>query len=275
MTDSPSPTPAAGRPLVVVLFAQAEVARQAIGALDDLGLDRQRQLGLLVPGPPATAGQVPASDVSGLLAGANQAGDVATLLQTMGVADGEARYVAEEVRAGHSLVIANAGPNAEDVRRRLLARGGYDVQSRGGELARPSGAGVPGGSGPRPIDLTSAWPDVASRYRMLWQQHYGTTDATWEQVEPIYRYAWQRANAAQDRGRPWSEVAARLEEEWRAQPGAPAWSSVAGPLRDVWEDVADEAASGAEGGQDRRIARPGADQSGPAAAVVPPDQRVP
>jgi len=260
---------------VVVLFEHAQLARQAIDALGDLGLDQQRQLGLLVPGAPAAAGQVPASDVRGLLAGANQAGDVAALLQTLGVAEGEARYVTEEVRAGRSLVVANAGPHADTVRARLLERGGYDVQSRGGELARPTGAGVPGGSGPQPIDLTSAWPDVASRYRMLWQQHYGTTDATWEQVEPIYRYAWERANAPQDRGRPWSEVAARLEQEWQSQPGATAWSSAAGPIRDVWEDVAEEATTGAEGGQDRRIARPGADQTGPAEAVVPPGQRVP
>lgn len=253
----------------MALFEQAASAEQAVQALAEIGLD-QRQVGVLVPGAPAPGDEVPAEDATGLLIAANRAGDVPAVLVSMGVPDGEARYYADEVHSGRSLVVANAGQSYAAVRERLLDLGGYDVQSRGGELARAAGAGVPGGTGPRPVDLTGHWEDVASRYRMLWQQHYGTSDATWEQVEPVYQYAWQRANDPRDRGRPWAEVESAVRGEWQARPGAPDWDSVAGAIRDVWEDVADEASTGAEGGRDRRIPRQGADQAGPARDVEPP-----
>jgi hypothetical protein len=105
---------------------------------------------------------------------------------------------------------------------------------------------------------------------MLWQQHYGTTDATWEQMAPVYRHAWQLANEPRYRGRPWTEVEAAVQSDWQSAGRAPDWAAVAGPIRDVWEDVAEEAAQGAEGGQDRRIPRQGNDQSGPARTMTPP-----
>ena len=141
--------------------------------------------------------------------------------------------------------------------------GGGDVESRGRELIRPSESGVSGGAGALPVDITSEWRDVRSRYEMLWQQHFGTTDATWQQMEPLYEYAWQLANRPDLRGRPWSEAESAVQSEWSASRFARgmAWQDAEGPLRDVWEDVAEEAATGSEGGADRRIARQGSDQS--------------
>jgi hypothetical protein len=98
---------------------------------------------------------------------------------------------------------------------------------------------------------------------MQFGQHYGATDATWEQMEPVYRYGWQVANDGRYRGRPWSEVEAAVRSAWEssALAGSRPWSEAAGPLQDVWEDVAEEAATGAEGGADRRIPRSGSDQT--------------
>jgi hypothetical protein len=137
-------------------------------------------------------------------------------------------------------------------------------------VVRPDGAGVHGGTGPRPIDLTSDWTDVASRYEMLFDQHYGTSDLTWPQMEPVYRYAWEAANAPDLRGRPWSDVEADVRHNWESQSRACEWDVASGAIRDVWEDVAAEATTGTEGGQDRRIPRQGTDQSVPARDVVPP-----
>jgi hypothetical protein len=201
------------------------------------------------------------------------AADVHTVLLSRGSSEGERRFYMQEVEAGRTLVIVlgtDADADSDAVRDILLRHGGYDVQSRGGELARSDGAGVPGGTGPRPIDQTGNWEDVASRYEMLWAQHYGTSEATWEQMAPAYRYAWQAANQPGYRGRPWSEVEALLQADWDATPRGLDWSTAAGPIRDVWEDVAAEAATGAEGGQDRRIPRQGNDQSGPASDLIQP-----
>jgi hypothetical protein len=281
---SASTPPQAGRSVVVGLFEREPQARQAVQGVRGLGLD-ERQVGILVPGqgsedaPPGAS-----SDVSGVLAIAAVGDDVARVLVEMGVPEGEARFYATEAGAGRTLVVVDADGQYGAVRDLVLRNGGYDVQSRGAELARPAGAGVPGGSGAAPIDLTTNWDDVASRYEMLWQQHYGTSDATWEQMAPVYRFAWQAANAPRYRGRPWTEIEAAVRQDWEttardgggASSALPApWSEVAGPIRDVWEDVADEATTGAEGGADRRIPRQGADQDVAARDVVPPSADMP
>jgi hypothetical protein len=266
---SSSTPPQADRSVAVGLFESEDAAQRAIQALATRGVS-QRQVGLLVPGAPAPGGQVPSADVSGLLMAANQAGDVTGVLVTLGVPEGEARFYANEVAAGRTLIVAEAPHNYADARQALLQSGAYDVESRGEELARPDGAGVRGGTGPRPIDLTSDWTDVASRYEMLFGQHYGTTDLTWAEMQPVYRFAWETANAPSVRGRPWAEVEAEVRRDWEGAPHSMAWDVAAGPIRDVWEDVAAEASTGAEGGQDRRIPRQGTDQSVAARDVAPP-----
>jgi hypothetical protein len=250
--------------VVVALFEQASRARAAADALYNLGFSTQ-QVGLLLPGQHLTVSETNRADVSSVLAlaaAASDGNDVGNVLLGMGVPAGEARFHAAEAREGRALVVVNANGRASDVRRTLLDRGGYDVRSQGRDLVRPAESGVPGGLGARPADITTNWQDVRSRYEMLWQQHYGTTDATWEQMEPVYRSAWALANRADLRGRPWPEVEATIQRAWaNADLGRRiTWAGALGPMRDVWEDVAEEAATGAEGGADRRIARQGTDQ---------------
>jgi hypothetical protein len=270
-TVSPSTPPQAGRSVAVGLFEREPQARQAVHALRGLGVD-DRQVGVLVPGRDVSTPAAPAADVNGLLAVAASAGDVSNVLLSMGVPEGEARFYAQEVQSGRTLVVVDANSNYHGARTLLLRHGGYDVQSRGGDLAAAENAGVPGGTGARPVDVTGVWEDVASRYEMLWGQHYGTTDATWDQVAPIYRYAWHAANDPRFRGRPWSEVERAVRADWESSNSGLAWSDVAGPIHDVFQDVAEEAAMAAEGGGDRRIARQGTDQSVAAREVVPPDR---
>lgn len=253
------------RPIVVVgLFEQEAQARQAADALRQLNVADQ-QLGILAPGQPLSTSATPTRDVSGLLglaASVADSGDVSNVLISMGLPAGEARFYAEETRAGRTLLVVAADGDAESARDLVLQHGGYDVRSRGREMARAEGAGTRGGVGARPIDETGRWEDVRSRYEMLWQQHYGTTDQTWRLMEPIYRYAWDAANDPRQRGRPWSEAEPVLQRDWESQTLRPlSWSDASGPIRDVWEDVAEEATRGIEGGADRRIARQGTDQS--------------
>jgi hypothetical protein len=264
--------------LVVGLFAAASDAQQAIAAVRGLGFDDQH-FGMLAPGQHLNLSQRAPGQLSHMLARAASAPDVSgahaleNMLIDLGVPDGEARFYASEVHDGRTLVVVDADGRFDEVRRLVLEHGGYDVQWRGAELIRGDG-GIPGGVGPRPIDVTANWPDFASRYEMLWEQHYGTTDATWEQMQPVYRYAWQLANSPEYRGRPWSEVASVVGRSWQTSELSQSfsWSSVAGPIRDVWEDVAEEAAMGAEGGADRRITRQGTDQSVAARELRAPRQ---
>jgi hypothetical protein len=241
-----------------------------VGAMRAVGLTEQ-QYGVVSPREtPNVSNATPF--LASALAAADVPNDLEGILVNVGVPEGEARFYAEQASEGQTLVIVKADGRPEEVRKLLLDHGGWDVQSRGAEFIRGDGAGVSGGVGPMPADLTDHWVDFRSRYEMLWQQHYGTTDATWEQMEPLYRYAWGLANDARFRGRPWSEVESNVSREWERSPyaGQLAWSAAAGPIRDVWEDVTQEAMTGAEGGADRRIPSSGTDQSIAARDVVPP-----
>lgn len=264
------------RNVVVALFQRESRAREAVAAVRALGIGDQ-QVGLLVPGQRLSASGTDSGAISAFLAQAASAAesdDVGSALERLGVPEGEARFYAQSSREGQYIVVVNANSRADEVRKRVLELGGEDVESRGRDLIRPGESGVPGGAGARPVDLTTDWRDVRSRYEMLWQQHYGTTDATWQQMEPLYEYAWQLANRPGMRGRPWSEAANAVQREWSASrfAGGMAWQDAEGPLRDVWEDVAEEAATGAEGGADRRIAHQGSDQSVAARDLEPPAQ---
>jgi hypothetical protein len=192
-------------------------------------------------------------------------------LLSLGVPGGESRYYAEQVHAGQTLLVVDAAGGYRQTCQLLLQYGASDVQSRGQALARAENAGTPEGTGPRPPDITGRWGDVSSRYEMLWGQHYGSTDQTWPQMAPIYRWAWEAANDPQHRGQSWSQVEARLRQAW---PGPQPWSDVREPIEDVWTDVADEATTGAEGGQDRRIPRQGSDQQVAARTLLPPSEPI-
>jgi hypothetical protein len=264
-----SPQPES-RPVVVGLFDSESSARGLLHAVRALGLTEQ-QCGVVSPGQTLNV-----SNASPFLASALAAvaapNDLTSVLVKVGVPEGEARFYADEARQGRTLVIVNANGRSDEVRKLVLDHGGWDVQSRGAEFIRGDGAGVSGGVGAAAPDITQHWEDFRSRYEMLWQQHYGTTDATWEQMEPVYRYAWDLANDPRYRGRPWGEVETTVSREWQRSTYAQrlAWRDAAGPVRDVWEDVAQEALTGAEGGADRRIPTAGTDQAVAARDVLPP-----
>lgn len=276
---SPQPTPPEGAPLVVV-FEDVSQAQQAVQQLVRLGLGAD-DVGLLLPtapgsgsgagtGTPSTAaGADPgprdveagsAGPVSATLASAAAADDMRAVLTGMGVAEAQARFYEREVQAGQALLVVRGGPHFE--RARTLARnlGGHDVETRGADLARGEGqsgdqAGAASPVAP-PREVTTRWEDVRPRYEMLFGQRYGATNATWDQVEPTYRVGWELANQPDLRGRPWAEVAPAARRAWERRVPGVRWEDVEGAIGDVFADVADEAASGAEGGEDRRVWSP-------------------
>src|SRR5579864_5217326 len=87
------------RSVIVALFDREAGARDAIDAVRSLGLSDE-QLGLLTPAQRLSVSETTTADISTLLAlAANStatgaANDVANVLQSMGVPDGEARFYA-------------------------------------------------------------------------------------------------------------------------------------------------------------------------------------
>src|SRR5579872_6466382 len=149
--------------VVVGVFEAAPQAHAVVQAVRRLGLG----IDVVAPGEEL--------DATGLLSRTSSLSDqhdLSSVLVSMGVPDGEARFYAHEADDGRTLLVVSANGRSDEVRKLVLEHGGYDVRSRGSELARASGAGVPGGTGAAPMDLTRNWVDVRSRYEMLWGQHY-------------------------------------------------------------------------------------------------------
>lgn len=233
--------------IAVAVFEQRGQAEQALRALRASGLDDQ-QMSLV------SASASP-EDLLRLGVGAAESGDLQTVLVGLGLPTGQARFYDRQVREGGSLVVVRAGERAPEARQVLRAQGGTDVESAGAALVRAPEAGDEAAGAPPP-DLTTRWEDVASRYEMLWGQHYGAEGGEWTDYEPVYRYAWEVANRAADRGSAWETVEPSLRRDWEARGSGVPWSDVAGAVQDVWQDVADEARTGAEGGAARRTAGP-------------------
>jgi uncharacterized protein (TIGR02271 family) len=81
------------------------------------------------------------------------------------------------------------------------------------------------------------WADVASRYRSIWQQRYGTSDRRWEDYEPGYRYAYEMQQDRRYRGRTFDEVETDLQQDWRTRQQESPWDKVRSSIREAWTDV--------------------------------------
>jgi hypothetical protein len=104
--------------------------------------------------------------------------------------------------------------------------------------------------------VTRRWQDVWTRYEMLFGQRYGAGEATWDQYQPAYRWAWEMATSGEYHGHAWAAAEPRLKGAWEhGRPGL-RWEDVAEGIRDVWDDVAQEAGTLAEGGASARTRRP-------------------
>lgn len=275
--SSPPPQPAEGAPLAVV-FEDVSQAQQAVQQLAQIGVPADH-VGLLLPsepgsgrdtGTPSTAtGADPrprdttagsGSAASATLAAAAAADDMRAVLTSLGIAEVQARFYEREVQAGRALLIVRGGPHFDQARALARHLGGHDVETRGADLARgerQSGDRV-GAASPvaPPREVTTRWEDVRPRYETLFGQRYGATNATWDQYEPYYQVGWKMANHPDLRGRPWAEVAPAARRAWESRMPGARWEDVEGAIGDVFADVADEAATGAEGGEDRRVWSP-------------------
>ena len=221
----------------------------------DAAVQRLRAAGLSGSQVRAVSASSSPSDLASL-APTSGATDLATLLVAAGLPDGEARFYTGEVQRGSVLVVARPSSGVAEVQRALRAAGGDDVRARGAALVEgDSGREPDAPTGAAPADLTDRWEDVASRYEMLWAQHYGAEGGEWADAEPVYRFAWEVANRPDLRGRAWQAVEPSVRQAWQQAGGGRPWNQVRGAVEDVWRDVADEAHQ-PEGGAARRVERP-------------------
>ncbi len=83
---------------------------------------------------------------------------------------------------------------------------------------------------------TTTWDQVMPTYRSWWEQRYGAT-GNWTDYEPRYRFAWERANDPEYRGRSWTEVEPMLRRNWESRYHESTWNQVKDSIREAWDRV--------------------------------------
>jgi len=84
---------------------------------------------------------------------------------------------------------------------------------------------------------TQAFDTYAPSYQSYWQQHYGSTGATWTDAEPVYRFGYGAYNDARYRGRSWDDVQTDLHRDYASQYGESAWGKAKDSLHDAWDNL--------------------------------------
>lgn len=237
---------------IVSVFESAPHARAAYGALRQAGVAAER-IGEL--GAEERPHAEPTQGLAGVVAAARLLGDRAFVLREMGLSDGSLRFYLPLLEAGGTALLVQPRGDDLQLQRVMRENGGVDVLMPGRDLVR--------GSAPRgneqpiaaPPDVTRDWAVVHSRYRTLWAEHFGAEGGEFEEVEPIYAWAWEQANRPEVRGLTWARAEETVRGAWQRGEQPISWERALPIVRDVWEDVA-ETAQQPEGGRARRVPRP-------------------
>ena len=89
---------------------------------------------------------------------------------------------------------------------------------------------------------TTAWDQVAARFRQAWERRHGGSGRHWGEAEPGYRYGYEMSRDPRYRGRSWEEVETGLRSDyagWAQRAGysqdVSVWERLRGDVREAWE----------------------------------------
>ncbi|MBA2447738.1 MAG: YsnF/AvaK domain-containing protein [Chloroflexi bacterium] len=90
--------------------------------------------------------------------------------------------------------------------------------------------------------VTTAWDQVATRFRQAWERRHGGSGRHWGEAEPGYRYGYEMSRDPRYHGRAWDEVEPELRADhagWARRQGygqdAGGWNGLRGDVREAWE----------------------------------------
>lgn len=220
---------------------------------------------VIAAGPLAAALTGLAGAGAGAVAGGVTGGLIGALVD-MGVPEETAQYYAEGVRRGGHLVTVRTADHMTDRAVDILNRHDpVDVNERAAQWRQSGWTGFDTEAGPyqtgetagmqdrpyqtreeemaegyRTTDMTSDYGDFNTyddRFRNHFQSSY-TTDYTYEQFQPAYRYGFDLAHDERYRDRDWQEVEPEARQRWdERNPGT--WDRFKGAVRHAWEEIKD------------------------------------
>jgi hypothetical protein len=205
---------------------------------------------VLAAGPLAAALTGLAGAGAGAVAGGITGGLIGALVD-MGVPEETAQYYAEGVRRGGHLITIRSPEHLTDRAVDILNRHNpVDINERASQWRDTGWTGFDPeagefedrettyrGEGYGP-ELSSQYTDFSSyddRFRTHFQSSY-TTDYTYEQYEPAYRYGYDLATDERYRGRDWMELEPDARQRWdEHNPGT--WDRFKDAVRHAYEEI--------------------------------------
>jgi hypothetical protein len=211
---------------------------------------------VIAAGPLAAALTGLAGAGAGAVAG-GVAGGLIGALGDMGVPEETAQYYAEGVRRGGHLVTARAADHLTDRAVEILNRHNpVDVNERAAQWRQEgwrgfehdaeeyrhhagTGEGVTGTTY-RDTDMTTDYADFNTydeRFRNHYQSNY-TSEYTYDQVQPAYRYGYDLATDERYVDRDWDEIETEARLRWdERNPGT--WDQFKNAVRHAWREIKD------------------------------------
>lgn len=81
------------------------------------------------------------------------------------------------------------------------------------------------------------WTDVMPTYRQDWQNRFGTSGMTWQQVEPAYQFGYTNFYNPAYQNMTWTQASPRLQQEWQTRyPNSP-WDKVKNFVESEWDHL--------------------------------------
>jgi hypothetical protein len=179
---------------------------------------------------------------AGALAGA-AAGGLLGALAGLGIPEEEARYYEGEFKSGRTLVTVKAGDRYDEAWRILERFGAYDVhhQRTGSTLSegRTRDMGTSGqvreGTVYTPSGQRRSWDQDKANWRDRWQNRYGRSGGSWEDVEVYYVFAYEQMQDPRFQGRRFNEAEPDLRRDWESRGQRGTWQEANPYIREMWE----------------------------------------
>jgi hypothetical protein len=239
---------------VIALFDNATEAQKAADALAGRGFDRSSVHVTAETTEPPDVEPLPAAAA---IEGGPASGLLHRLAVLFGVDEPHVGHYQEAVRRGGSVVKVDAADEAQATAARdaLLAQGAVNIDDRVEEW-RETGWNDPGAStavprraavhrqevslgGVRVYGHTTAtvFDDYADEFRADFATRFATSDSSYADFDPAYRYGHGLATEARFEGRNWDDIEADARADWEQRYPQSPWERFKSAVQHAWQRV--------------------------------------
>jgi hypothetical protein len=191
---------------------------------------------LAIPGigPVIAAGPLAAA-LAGAGIGAVAGGLIGALVDA-GIPEEEARYYAEGVRRGGTLVTLRASEDMVDRATAIMNRyNPVDINQRATQWQESGWTGFDSDLSTYTGTSTGDFSDYENDWRRDYERSYATSGYSYDQYAPAYRYGHDLSTNDRYHGREWNAMESDIRRDWEQRHPDNAWDNVKNAVQFGWQ----------------------------------------